>query len=160
MAPNSPLLSGFTIKSLLTVLLCQLASAEEGGSLEYRCAWLQLRNLRKNLGRLGWGDYWRFLISSSCCSHRPTVLLWEHVSSQISYALRLLGIKYLHASVLALIDRLLGLSTSDNNNNNNNNNDDDDDNNNNNNNNNSYWKVSRKLDSLNISKRNATFPQI
>ena len=148
MAPNSPLLSGFTIKSLLTVLLCQLASAEEGGSLEYRCAWLQLRNLRKNLGRLGWGDYWRFLISSSCCSHHPTVLLWEHVSSQISYAVRLLGIKYLHASVLALIDRLLGLSTSDNNNNSNNNN------------NNSYWKVSRKLDSLNISKRNATFPQI
>ena len=72
---------------------------------------------RKNLGRRGWWDYWRFLKSSSCCSHSATVLLGTCNQSDNTRckAAWISGLKYLPACGLALISRPLGLSTSDNN---------------------------------------------
>ena len=52
LAPSFALLAGFAVQSLLTVLLCQLASTE-GSPLEYGCPWYHLRTLRKYLGRQG-----------------------------------------------------------------------------------------------------------
>ena len=45
LVPNLPLWAGFWVHSLLAVLLCQLASREEGSSWEYSCAWHQLKTL-------------------------------------------------------------------------------------------------------------------
>ena len=55
LAPSSTLFAGFTIQSLILVLLCYLASRKEESSREYGFTWLQLRSLGKNLGRRGWG---------------------------------------------------------------------------------------------------------
>ena len=118
LAPSSPLLAGFGVQSLLAVSLCQLASTEDGNSWEYGCAWYQLRILSKKLGRGGWRDYWCFLTSSSCCSHRPTILLRTRVQSNNirRNAAWLPVLSYLQACKVALIGRPLGLSTLDNNN--------------------------------------------
>ena len=75
LGPSLPLLAGFVVQKLLPVSLCQLANTEKGCYWKYGCNWHQLRTLRRNLGRCGWGDYWCFLTSSSCCSHHPTVIL-------------------------------------------------------------------------------------
>ena len=120
----SPLLTGFGVQNLLSVLPYQLAIIEERRSWEYGCAWCQLITLRKYLGRRGRGDDWCFLTSSSCWSHYPTVFLWtcpqsdnmQHQAAWLSW------LKYLQACRLALLDQPLGLSTSDINNSNNYNN--------------------------------------
>ena len=91
-----------TFQELLNKHNSPFRLTEEGSSLEYGCAWHQLMTLRKNLGRRGWGDYWCFLASSSCCSYCPTVLC-EQVLSQTTNAIRLLN--YLSEST----SRLAGL---------------------------------------------------
>ena len=124
LALSLPLLAGLAVHSLLVVSPCQLASTEEGSSWECDCAWDQLRTRRKYLGRLGWGDYWCFLRSSSCCSHCPTILLWTGVQSGNIWRKTAwtIGLKYLLAFGHSLTGRPFGLSTSDNDNNNNNDN--------------------------------------
>ena len=96
----------------------------EGGSWDYSYAWHHTRILRKYLCRRGWGDYWCFLTTSSCCSNCPTKLLWLRTPS-VSMHLKaawLPGLKHLSVCWIALIGQPIGLNTSENNNNNNNNN--------------------------------------
>ena len=75
--PKLDTTAGHAVQSLLSGLLCQLPSTEEGSYWEYSSAWYQLNTLPKNLGRQGRGNYWYFLTSSSCCSYLPTALLWH-----------------------------------------------------------------------------------
>ena len=94
--------------SLLAVSLYWLASIG-GSSWKHGCTWHQLRTLLKYLGWRGWGDYWRFLKSSSL--HRPSVLLWTRAQSDniCRKAAWLSRLKYLLTCRIALIGQLLEL---------------------------------------------------
>ena len=123
--PSLPLLAGFVVQKLLAVSLYQLARTEKGNYWKYGCAWHQLRTLRRDLGRRGWGDCWCFLTISSYCSHHLTVILWTRDQSNNTRrnATWLPGLKCIQVRDLALIGLPLGLNISDSDNNNDKNND-------------------------------------
>ena len=118
---SSPSLVGFAVQSLLVVSLCQLASTEEGNSWEYGCAWDQLKDLTQKFEQtrlrrlLMFLDIIFMLFTSPHCT--PSNMCPDNIRRK---AVWLSGLKYLQACGLALIDRSLGLSASDNNNNNSN----------------------------------------
>ena len=105
LAPSLTLFAGFTIQTLIIVPLCRLASTEEGSYWEYGSTCLQLRFLRKNLGRRGTTDIFCHNLHVACYNI-------GHIGAWLP------GLKYLKICKLALIGRPLGLSTSDNNENN------------------------------------------
>ena len=123
LGPSLPLLAGFVVQKLLAVSLYQLARTEKGNYWKYGCAWHQLRTLRRDLGRRGWGDCWCFLTISSYCSHHLTVILWTRDQSNNTRrnATWLPGLKWFQPHELALTRSTLGLSISNNDNNNKNN---------------------------------------
>ena len=92
LAPSLPLLTGFVVHCLLAVSLCQLASMEEGNSLEYGSAWHQLST-----------------VTYSWCLHGPTIPLW--IRAKRGNIRWLPGLKYLQVCWLGLIGRRFILSS-------------------------------------------------
>ena len=102
LVPRLSLLFDIVLKSVLAALLCWSVNTEEWLSWKYCCVWHQTSILYKYLCQWDWGDYWRFLISSSSESQCSIVLLWNCTQSEnmCCRASTLYGLKYLWKTIL------------------------------------------------------------